>query len=438
MNRTNRIVPIILLLIIFYGESYAQWQRANLPASVKVNTIKIKDSFIVAGTDGAGIFVSADDGENWTSSNKGLQDTIIHTVMILGNTIFAGTETGVSVSTDNGENWRSINSGLSGLGVWSLEISVGTAGDTTIFAGSWSGVYSSTDRGEHWIVTRLSSTAAPVHSMVVLDRYIYAATLTEGIFLSRDNGLTWWNFDIKPKGATDYPIPLLAPIYSITLFAGLGTCILAGSIGSLYYGGDTLFQADTSLAKLTTQAEPIFCFANRNDTLFTAVGGDLFKLSWGYIYRRGFYGDIFDSVVAYDAHRLNIPYLGDLTVYSLALNNAHIFAGTEDGLWRLSYPEAMTRVEHFQDIPSGFVLEQNYPNPFNPTTNISYRLATNTLVALKVYDILGREIKTLVNERQAAGAHSVTFNAGTLASGMYFYRMQAGIFTQTKELVFSK
>ena len=122
MNRTNSIVPIILLLIIFSGESYAQWQRTNLPDGVRVNTIKIRDPFIFAGTDGEGIFISTDDGENWTSSNKGLQDTIIHTVMILGNSILAGTETGVSVSTDNGDNWRSINSGLSGLGVcpWRL------------------------------------------------------------------------------------------------------------------------------------------------------------------------------------------------------------------------------------------------------------------------------------------------------------------------------
>ena len=194
MNRTNSLVPIILLLIIFCGESYAQWQRANLPDSVGVNTIKIKDSFIVAGTNGDGIFVSTDDGENWTSSNKGLQDTIIHTVMILGNTIFAGTETGVSVSTDNGENWRSINSGLSGLGVWSLAVSRDAAGDTTIFAGSWNGVYSSTDRGEHWKVTSLSNTTAPVHSLVISGDTIWAATFSGGsISLSRQ----WIDMDLS-------------------------------------------------------------------------------------------------------------------------------------------------------------------------------------------------------------------------------------------------
>ena len=434
MNRTNNLVPTVLLLFILCGESYAQWQRTTLPDSVKVNTIKIKDSFVVAGTDGDGIFVSTDDSENWSSSNKGLQDKIIHTVLIVGNTIFAGTETGVSVSTDNGENWRSIDSGLSGLGVWSLEVSTGTAGDTTIFAGSWSGVYSSTDRGEQWNVTGLSNTTAPVHSILVFDRYrdLYAVTLSEGVFLSLDNGLTWSNFDIKPTGTADeYPMPLFAPIYSISVVPS--DYVIAGSIGGLYFGGDTLFEPDTSFAKLTKQAEPILCFANRNDTLFTALHGYLYGLSeaWGYI-------GPFLVPMGYNADRLNIPYLGNWAVYSLALNNAYIFAGTEDGIWRLSYPGAITRVKSSQAVPAGFVLEQNYPNPFNPTTIISYRLATNTLVALKVYDMLGREIKTLVNERQAAGAHSVTFDAGTLASGVYFYRIQAGIFTQTKELVLSK
>ncbi len=71
-------------------------------------------------------------------------------------------------------------------------------------------------------------------------------------------------------------------------------------------------------------------------------------------------------------------------------------------------------------------------------TVISYQLAVNSLVTLKVYDILGREFKTLVNERQTAGAHSVMFDARTLASGVYFYRMQAGEFIQTRKILLMK
>ena len=88
--------------------------------------------------------------------------------------------------------------------------------------------------------------------------------------------------------------------------------------------------------------------------------------------------------------------------------------------------------------PSSFELEENYPNPFNPTTVIVYKLPAYTSVSLKVYDMLGREVKSLVNESQSAGSHSVTFNASGLASGIYFYRLQAGSYAATKKLLLLK
>ena len=89
-------------------------------------------------------------------------------------------------------------------------------------------------------------------------------------------------------------------------------------------------------------------------------------------------------------------------------------------------------------VPAAFALLQNYPNPFNPTTVISYQIASAGKVSLKVYDLLGREVATLVNELKSAGSYTATFNAINLASGVYFYRLQAGSFTQTKRLVLLK
>jgi hypothetical protein len=83
-------------------------------------------------------------------------------------------------------------------------------------------------------------------------------------------------------------------------------------------------------------------------------------------------------------------------------------------------------------------LEQNYPNPFNPTTNITYVLPKAENVSLKVYDVLGREVATLVNEVKPAGAYTVPFNASNLASGVYFYKLQAGSFVQTKKMMLVK
>ncbi len=89
-------------------------------------------------------------------------------------------------------------------------------------------------------------------------------------------------------------------------------------------------------------------------------------------------------------------------------------------------------------IPTEFLLYQNFPNPFNPTTIIKYELSKRSSVKIILYDLLGREIKTLVNEEKEAGHHEVTFVAKDLSSGIYFYRMQAGDFIQTKRMILLK
>lgn len=97
---------------------------------------------------------------------------------------------------------------------------------------------------------------------------------------------------------------------------------------------------------------------------------------------------------------------------------------------------SISKSEHKQ--PNAFNLQQNYPNPFNPTTQINYQLAKNSKVSIKIYDVSGREVKTLVNETQAAGNHTSNFNGAGLASGFYFYRIEAGNFNQTKKMVILK
>jgi len=96
----------------------------------------------------------------------------------------------------------------------------------------------------------------------------------------------------------------------------------------------------------------------------------------------------------------------------------------------------LTSLKEFNNnITTQYSLSQNYPNPFNPSTTISYSLPQSGWVQLKVYDLLGREVSSLVNEEQSLGNYKVEFNANNFTSGIYFYKLQSGSFTETKKLI---
>jgi len=90
------------------------------------------------------------------------------------------------------------------------------------------------------------------------------------------------------------------------------------------------------------------------------------------------------------------------------------------------------------EVPESFLLKQNYPNPFNPTTNINFSIPKSGLVSLKVYDMVGKEVATLINEVKNAGNYLVGFNAANLPSGAYFYRLESGSFVETKKMLLIK
>ncbi|MBT8387194.1 MAG: T9SS type A sorting domain-containing protein [Ignavibacteria bacterium] len=140
--------------------------------------------------------------------------------------------------------------------------------------------------------------------------------------------------------------------------------------------------------------------------------------------------------------------------YGTGINNQYIIPGdfdkdndldlaTSGGIGGDSYISILYNTQLITNVwdnsvdktPTSFALEQNYPNPFNPNTTIQYSIKENTLVSLKIYDILGNEVKTLVNEQKPAGFYEVQFDASRLSSGIYFYKLRAGKFIETKKMV---
>lgn len=123
--------------------------------------------------------------------------------------------------------------------------------------------------------------------------------------------------------------------------------------------------------------------------------------------------------------------------YGVDQNNELYMCGASGTIFKLS--DAVIGINGNNGIiPDGYSLSQNFPNPFNPATTINYTVAVNSFVSLKVFDVQGREISTLVNESKSAGSYNVTFDASNYPSGVYFYEIKAGDFTDKKKMVLIK
>lgn len=137
-----------------------------------------------------------------------------------------------------------------------------------------------------------------------------------------------------------------------------------------------------------------------------------------------------DIVVSYVVGRGNNPIESVTKMKETAVSTSIEFYN--------NFIETPLGVESETYLPQSFKLFQNYPNPFNPSTNIQYTISNKQLVQVRVYDILESEVATLVNQEQNAGSYSVDFNAKYLSSGVYFYRLQAGSFVQTRKMIILK
>ncbi len=130
-----------------------------------------------------------------------------------------------------------------------------------------------------------------------------------------------------------------------------------------------------------------------------------------------------------------LPFLSEID--KLLIYGDKIIAGTSGGLYQREISELVS-VSNNSETAQEFSLSQNYPNPFNPSTVIKYSIPKEVFVSVKVFDVTGREVKALVNENQKAGSYEITFDASALSSGVYFYEIKTGNFTNTKKMLLIK
>jgi photosystem II stability/assembly factor-like uncharacterized protein len=382
------------------------WTQADLPmADVAVRAITPIGTNLFAGTYGGGVFVSTDRGADWFASNTGMKNSKVNGVAVLDSDIFAGTTAvGVFRSTDNGNTWSQANTGLLTPDIGGLAVS-----GSSLFAGvMFGGVFKSTDDAESWSpvgtsVPGLSNTFA----LAATAEYLFAGTLGPGIYRSSDEGTSW---TLSNTGLTNTGVSALAASDS-NLFAGT----YGGGVYRSTDGGTDWFGAG-----LTGHFVAALALNGTNLYAKTYDAGLFVSTNYGASWTKFDSGSTGEGIV------------------SLAADTSNLYAGSSNGV--VYRPESgITWVRSPNGgLPDAFELNQNYPNPFNPTTVISYQLPSVSHVTLRIYDVLGREIATLVNEKQIAGAHAVDFNAGNFPSGVYFCRITAGGMVSTRKMVLLK
>lgn len=375
----------------------ASWKNASVGfPNVGCNTFAINGTSIFAGSSG-GVYLSSDGGAVWTPVSPGIINPQVNALTFLGNTLYAGSYTTIYVSSDYGESWNPTSIGLSSP----AEINCLATIAGHIVAGSSNGIYVSIDSGKTWVDATPTPKYLEVSAFALNGDVVFAAT-NYGLYSSNNYGLKWSLVQGSP------PISTLC-VTGTTIFAAddYDGVIVSTDEGRNWKPGNTGLPAAVPNA-------------------FAAVGGYVFLGTLGGIYISSDNGTTWTSV--------NSGTSSTGTVSSLALFDGYLFAGTWQGVLRRPVSEMISDFP----FPSDFTLGQNYPNPFNPSTTIQYNLPNQARVTLKLYDVLGRLVATLIDEVQTAGIHYVHFNSKGLPSGVYFYRLQAGTFTKTKKLTVLK
>jgi photosystem II stability/assembly factor-like uncharacterized protein len=387
----------------------SEWTQTNWLASNSLFNLyssqdkvfaRIWDSF-----NGGRMFLTSDEGINWTQISSADSNIDILSIVMLNSKILAGTWNGFYLSTDGGTTWNAATpTGIpADIAIWSIVMI-----DTTLFAGTTGNIYKSLDNGNTWTeVNSAIPVEARITSFVSSRDGIIAGSASSGIFKTTNGGASWTEIN---SGLTNKYISQLSVI---------DTKLLAITL-------DGVFESDNdgmSWAAATAGLENINCFIVVNDQLLAGTEDNGIYLSS-------------DGGVIWTSLNSGIP--GNTRVWSLTVSSYGIFAGTDKGVWRLPLSEIITEVKNITALPKNFTLEQNYPNPFNPRTKINYTIPTRSYIVIKVYDILGNEIETLVNEEKPAGIYEATWNSTNLPSGIYLYKMQAGYYIVTKKMVLMK
>jgi photosystem II stability/assembly factor-like uncharacterized protein len=438
-----------------------------------------KTGNLLAGSSGK-LYKSVNQGLSWVSiDNSQIPHNIYDIAVNSSGHVFVATNPGgVFRSTNNGSSWTQVNNGLP----YNVTYAIGIREDDHIFVtGEIGGIYRSTNNGDTW--SSVYSAAMLATDMVIneLGDVFVSSINSKGVLRSIDDGMTWQEIN---SGLYNYDTRCLCLSPNSSLLGGsegTGVWLSLLPTGANHFGGSTnlglpiqhgLPVLDIVVIHSNPQANQNinsdFPIENVMVTLQEINHPDISELlitlshegiTDTLVYQPGINGANFLGTKFKDEALLELSQgTAPFTSSFKPMSPLSIFSGLEatgdwvititdqvpanDGVFEawsisiLSNPSTDIEVENY--IPNEFYLFQNYPNPFNPTTNIRFRISDFEFVTLKVYDILGNEFATLVDEYREAGSYEVEFDASGLASGLYLYRLQAEGYIETKKMILIK
>ena len=392
--------------VYYYNNSSSTWVQCGIyPASITSLTLDHSGVLYVGTEDG--IYKPGPKAGEWIRASEYLKRGKVYSIRQsrYSAALYACTSAGLFSSMDNGGTW------FSSQGTWTYDISELSA--LRIIAATTGGVLESADGGNTW--QGYQTVGLPLTSIYCLARdfsgSLLAGTSYDGVFTSADSGFFWTQMGITSP-LIFYSVKTIEIDGERKIFAGTDT---AGA----YYSDDSGLnwkKISSIIGKDVTSfvvnhASEYFAGASDHGVFVSTDRG----LSW----------------LSANAG------LTDSSVTSLLIDKkGYLYAATNSGLFMST--GIVTGYHEGIQGPSSFSLSQNYPNPFNPTTAISYKLSALSRVTLKVYNVLGQEIATLVDQVRPPGDYTVQFDGTRFPSGVYFCRIAAGNFVQTRKMVLIK
>jgi hypothetical protein len=429
----------IIITFLFTVALKAQWNIVNFPNTQKINDISLFGSNEVMAFCNTGIFLSIDAGINWNQ----ISSTPMNEVEFLNyNTGYGLNGYGINKTTDHGFSWGLLimpdsiigfNKTYTLLNVienGKLLMNVNSQTSLPPYASTYfHQIFLTTNEGTNWsnIFTCNDFSGPSGLSYENWNQKIY--------FVNQDTGFLFVNYHNVNPFSRSFAIKktINGGRYWINMFTK-DNC----NVGDVYFLNDSVgyfvLQPGIGIA-----LEGLYRTTNYGENWDTLSLFRPSKFQFTNFYTAYTPGYCSSNGGANWVNQINpsglngIKFINNLTGYVFG-NNGIIYKTTNGGGIKLSINQSSS------EIPDNFSLSQNYPNPFNPSTVIGYRLSVAGFTTLKVFDLLGKEVAQLVNEKQNAGSYAVDFNSSdfNLPSGIYFYTLNAGEFKETKKMVLVK